>query len=100
MGYNWIDTLKKLAEEEISDEMMKNAHYKFPINTPLSKEEYRYRQIFENHFPSGTAAACVPSSPSIACSTEQALEWDKAFKNNADPSGRAVTSIHEKGTSF
>lgn len=100
VGYGWIDTLKQLAEEEVSDEMMTNAKFKFPVNTPLSKEEYRYRLIFEKHFPSETAAACVPSSPSIACSTPQALEWDIAFKNNADPSGRAVISVHERGLSF
>ena len=100
VGYNWIDTLKQLAEDEVSDEMMENAKFRFPVNTPLNKEEYRYRKIFESHFPSETAASCVPSSPSIACSTAQALEWDKAFQNNADPSGRAVTSVHEKGTSF
>lgn len=100
VGYNWIDTLKQLAEDEITDEMMANAKFRFPVNTPLNKEEYRYRRIFENHFPSETAASCVPSSPSIACSTAQALEWDKAFQNNADPSGRAVTAVHDKGTHF
>lgn len=100
VGYGWIDTLKKIANEEVSDEMMANAKFKFPINTPMSKEEYRYRQIFESHFPSDSAAMCVPSSPSIACSTAEALAWDKAFANNADPSGRAVMGVHEQGSSF
>jgi len=100
VGYGWIDTLKKIANEEVSDEMMANAKFKFPLNTPRSKEEYRYRQIFESHFPSDSAAMCVPSSPSIACSTAEALAWDKAFANNADPSGRAVTGVHEQGSSF
>lgn len=100
VGYGWIDTLKQIAAEEISDEMMANAKYRFPINTPMSKEEYRYRSIFESHFPSDSAARCVPSVPSIACSTAEALAWDASFRNNADPSGRAVTSVHEKGTVF
>jgi asparagine synthase (glutamine-hydrolysing) len=100
VGYGWIDTLKRIASEQVSDEMMANAVYKFPINTPLSKEEYVYRSVFAEHFPSDSAASCVPSVPSIACSTGEALAWDIAFRNNADPSGRAVLSVHEQGTQF
>lgn len=95
VGYSWIDSLKDVAEKEVSDEMMLNAHYRFPLNTPQNKEEYRYRTIFEEHFPSETAAATVPSVPSVACSTPIALEWDEAFKKMNDPSGRAVVSVHE-----
>jgi len=94
VGYSWIDTLKAVAEKEVTDEMMANAKFKFPLNTPQNKEEYRYRTIFEEHFPSETAAATVPSVPSVACSTPIALEWDEAFKNMNDPSGRAV-KVHE-----
>ncbi|MNK79689.1 Asparagine synthetase B [glutamine-hydrolyzing] [compost metagenome] len=94
VGYSWIDTLKQVAEDEITDEMMTNARHRFPINVPMSKEEYRYRTIFESHFPSDSAASCVPSVPSVACSTPIALEWDEAFKNANDPSGRAV-KVHE-----
>lgn len=94
VGYSWIDTLKQIAEDEVTDEMMTNAKFRFPINTPMSKEEYRYRTIFEGHFPSDSAASCVPSVPSVACSTPVALEWDEAFKKMNDPSGRAV-KVHE-----
>jgi len=94
VGYNWIDSLKAMVAEKISDEQMKSAKFRFPINTPMSKEEYFYRSIFEEHFPSDTAALCVPSVPSIACSTPEALAWDPSFRNNADPSGRAVKSVH------
>ncbi len=95
VGYSWIDALKDLAEQEVSDEMMTNARFRFPLNTPQNKEEYRYRSIFEEHFPSETAAATVPSVPSVACSTPTALAWDEAFRNTNDPSGRAVLSVHE-----
>lgn len=95
VGYSWIDSLKEVAEKEVTDEMMVNAKFRFPLNTPQNKEEYRYRTIFEEHFPSETAAATVPSVPSVACSTPIALEWDEAFKNANDPSGRAVISVHE-----
>ena len=95
VGYSWIDTLKEVAEKEVTDEMMANAKFRFPLNTPQNKEEYRYRTIFEEHFPSETAAATVPSVPSVACSTPIALEWDEAFKKMNDPSGRAVISVHE-----
>lgn len=95
VGYSWIDSLKAIAEEEVSDEMMENARFRFPLNTPQNKEEYRYRAIFEELFPSETAAATVPSVPSVACSTPIALEWDEAFKKMNDPSGRAVVSVHE-----
>ncbi len=95
VGYSWIDTLKALVEEKISDEQMENAHFKFPIQTPTTKEEYYYRSIFESHFPSDAAAKSVPQEPSVACSTKIALEWDEAFKNMNDPSGRAVAQVHE-----
>lgn len=96
VGYSWIDTLKALVEQEISDEQMENAHFRFPVQTPLSKEEYYYRTIFESHFPSEAAALCVPQEPSVACSTKIALEWDEAFKNLNDPSGRAVAKVHDQ----
>ena len=97
VGYNWIDTLKALTSSSISDEQMAHAKYRYPINTPMSKEEYFYRVIFSEHFPSDAAAACVPSVPSIACSTAEALAWDASFKNNADPSGRAMKTVHMDG---
>jgi len=95
VGYGWIDTLKQIANDQVSDEMMESAKFRFPINTPRSKEEYLYRSIFAEHFPSDTAAACVPSVPSIACSTAEALAWDESFRNNADPSGRSVGAVHD-----
>lgn len=94
VGYSWIDSLKAMVNEKVTDEQMRTAKYRFPINTPMSKEEYFYRSIFTEHFPSDSAASCVPSVPSIACSTPIALEWDASFKNNADPSGRSVGSVH------
>ncbi|MFV0468690.1 MAG: asparagine synthase B [Dysgonomonas sp.] len=94
VGYNWIDTLRETAEKKISDRQMEQAAERFPINPPMSKEEYWYRTIFEEHFPSASAAQCVPSVPSVACSTAVALEWDESFKNRIDPSGRAVKTVH------
>lgn len=97
VGYNWIDTLKAVTSKEVSDDQLANARYRFPINPPMSKEEYYYRSIFSEHFPSDSAAACVPSVPSVACSTAEALAWDASFKNMIDPSGRAVKSVHKEG---
>jgi len=96
VGYSWIDTLKEVVDQEVSDEQLANAKYKFPIQTPTSKEEFYYRSIFANHFPSDTAALCVPQEASVACSTKIALEWDESFKNMNDPSGRAVANVHEE----
>jgi len=97
VGYNWIDTLKKLVSEKVTDSQMDTAKFRFPINPPLSKEEYYYRSIFTEHFPSDSAAASVPSVPSVACSTPEALAWDSAFSNMNDPSGRAVKTVHRDG---
>ena len=97
VGYSWIDTLKALAEKKVTDKQMEEAAERFPINPPMNKEEYMYRTIFQKHFPSNPAALTVPSVPSIACSTPVALEWDALFKNAADPSGRAVASVHQDG---
>jgi asparagine synthase (glutamine-hydrolysing) len=96
VGYSWIDTLKELVEKEVTSEQMENAAFRFPINTPLNKEEYYYRTIFEGHFPSDAAALSVPQEASVACSTATALEWDEAFKNMNDPSGRAIANVHDK----
>ena len=95
VGYSWIDTLKKITSEAVTDEQMAHAAERFPINTPLCKEEYYYRSIFEEHFPSESAARSVPPEASVACSTAVALEWDEAWKNMNDPSGRAVSGVHE-----
>jgi len=95
VGYSWIDTLKEVVELAVTDEQMSNAHYRFPLQTPQNKEEFYYRSIFEEHFPSDAAAMSVPSVPSVACSTPVALDWDEAFKNQNDPSGRAVTKVHD-----
>lgn len=96
VGYNWIDSLKKLVADIVSDTEMENARFRFPINTPQSKEEYYYRSIFSTHFPSDAAARCVPSLPSVACSTPEALAWDASFRNMIDPSGRAVAGVHKE----
>ena len=94
VGYGWIDTLKRITSEAVSDREMEHAAERFPINPPRNKEEYYYRTIFEEHFPSQTAAQCVPSVPSVACSTAEALAWDAAFRDRNDPSGRAVLGVH------
>ncbi len=94
VGYSWIDSLKAVAESTVSDEHMAAAAERFPVNPPRNKEEYCYRTIFEEHFPSRSAALSVPSVPSVACSSAVALEWDAAFRNMNDPSGRAVAGVH------
>ena len=96
VGYNWIDTLRTLTAAQVSDEQMARVNERFPVNPPMTKEEYYYRSLFEKQFPSNQAARCVPSVPSVACSTPIALEWDAAFKNMVDPSGRAVAGVHDQ----
>ncbi|MGN0221010.1 MAG: asparagine synthase B [Prevotella sp.] len=96
VGYSWIDTLKQITASAVSDEQMAHAAERFPINPPRNKEEYYYRSIFAEHFPSDSAALSVPSVPSVACSTAEALAWDEAFKNMNEPSGRAVAGVHEE----
>jgi asparagine synthase (glutamine-hydrolysing) len=97
VGYNWIDTLKKMVSEKVNDAQMDTAKFRFPINPPLSKEEYYYRSVFSEHFPSDSAASTVPSVPSVACSTPEALAWDASFRSLNDPSGRAVKEVHKEG---
>ena len=96
VGYGWIDMLKKITSAAVTDDMLSTAKFRFPVNTPRNKEEYYYRSIFSEHFPSDSAASCVPSVPSVACSTAEALAWDESFRNQNDPSGRAVKSVHEQ----
>lgn len=97
VGYNWIDSLRALTTEMVTDEQMAKVNETYPINPPMNKEEYYYRTIFTDYFPSEAASMCVPSVPSVACSTPIALEWDASFKNMNDPSGRSVKSVHEDG---
>ena len=96
VGYSWIDTLKAITAAAVTDEDMAHAAKRFPINPPKNKEEYYYRSIFAEHFPSESAARSVPSEASVACSTAIALEWDAAFQGMNDPSGRAVKGVHEQ----
>ena len=97
VGYGWIDSLKEYSEQKISDEDMKNAPYKFPFNTPKSKEGYLYRDIFEKLFKTKGSLELVPGGPTVACSTPEAINWDNSFKNSNDPSGRIVSEIHTDG---
>ena len=92
VGYNWIDKLKELVNEKVSDDLFEKTKEKFPINPPLNKEEFYYRSIFKSLFPSDTAAMSVPSEPSVACSSKAALEWDASFIGKNDPTGRAITN--------
>ena len=96
VGYSWIDTLKEMTSKAVSDEQMAHAAERFPVNPPRNKEEYFYRGIFEEHFPSESAALSVPSVPSVACSTAEALAWDASFSGKNDPSGRAVSGVHDQ----
>eukprot|EP00744_Colponema_vietnamica_P005689 GILI01008306.1.p2 GENE.GILI01008306.1~~GILI01008306.1.p2 ORF type:complete len:598 (-),score=212.50 GILI01008306.1:51-1844(-) len=100
VGYSWIDGLKAHAEEVVTDAMFANAKYRFPEDTPLTKEAYLYRSIFETHFPQASARKTVPGGPSVACSTPAAIAWDASFKNNADPSGRAALGVHDASKQF
>ncbi|WP_373942538.1 asparagine synthase B [Vibrio chagasii] len=94
VGYDWIDTLKATAEAKVTDKQMETAQFRFPYNTPTTKEGYAYREIFEELFPLESAAECVPGGPSVACSSAKAIEWDESFQNCVDPSGRAVQAVH------
>ncbi|KAG6474768.1 hypothetical protein ZIOFF_068707 [Zingiber officinale] len=94
VGYSWIDGLKEHANEHVSDAMLMNASFVYPDNTPMTKEGYYYRSIFEKHFPKNAARATVPGGPSVACSTAKAVEWDAAWLKNPDPSGRAALGVH------
>ena len=70
---------------------MAHAAERFPVHPPQCKGS-----IFAELFPSESAARAVPSEASVACSTAIALEWDAAFKDRNDPSGRAVAGVHEQ----
>lgn len=96
VGYNWIDTLKKMTEEKVSDAEFTRRENRFPVNPPKTKEEYYYREIYSRLFPSDSAARCVPHEAGVACSTAKALEWDAAWKNMDEPSGRAIAGVHDK----
>lgn len=96
VGYSWIDSLKEVTAAEVSDHQLKTAQYRFPVNTPDTKEAYYYRQIFEEHFGNlDSVVTTVPHGKSVACSTPAALAWDASFQNNADPSGRAAKGVHQ-----
>lgn len=96
VGYGWIDSLRDLADNNVTDQMFQQAANRFPENTPVTKEAYMYRSIFESHYPQTSSVKSVPGGPSIACSTARAIEWDASFKNRADCSGRSIAGVHEQ----
>ena len=95
VGYSWIDSIKARAESLVTDSEYMNRQYRFPVNTPATKEAYYIRSVFDQHFPHQSAALCVPGGPSVACSTPAAILWDESFKEMADCSGRSVVGVHE-----
>ena len=95
VGYAWIDAVKECAEEQVSDAEMARAEGRFPFNTPLSKEAYYFRSLFEQHFPMASAAQTVPGGPTVACSTPEAILWDETLQEMNDPSGRAMRTVHQ-----
>jgi asparagine synthase (glutamine-hydrolysing) len=96
VGYSWIDGIRDYAGSKISARQMAQASRRFPFNTPASEEAYLFRRLFEKHFPLASAADCVPGGPSVACSTPEAVLWDKALQEMNDPSGRAVRAVHQQ----
>ncbi|XP_073057219.1 asparagine synthetase [glutamine-hydrolyzing]-like isoform X2 [Primulina eburnea] len=94
VGYSWIDGLKAHAEHHVNDKMMLNAAHIFPHNTPITKEAYYYRMIFDRLFPQNSASLTVPGGASVACSTATAVAWDESWSKNLDPSGRAAIGVH------
>ncbi len=95
VGYGWIDAVKDFTDDHVSDAEMTRAAGRFPFNTPASKEAYWFRSVFEQHFPLASAAQTVPGGPTVACSTPEAVLWDKALQEMNDPSGRAMRSVHQ-----
>ena len=96
VGYNWIDTLKRITEEKVSDAEFARRANRFPVNPPKTKEEYYYREIYSRLFPSDSAARCVPHEAGVACSTAKALEWDESWSKMDEPSGRAIAGVHNE----
>jgi asparagine synthase (glutamine-hydrolysing) len=94
VGYGWIDALRDHAEAQVTERDMLNARFRFPHNTPTTREAYFYRALFAEHFPHDSCAECVPGGPSVACSTPEALAWDAGLAAVTDPSGRAVRGVH------
>lgn len=78
VGYNWIDTIRSYASSHVNDEQFARASEHFPINTPLSKEGFYYRQLFEEIFPN---KSCVK--------TVKLWVPRQDWGCSSDPSGRA-----------
>jgi len=96
VGYSWIDGIRDYAKSQVSEKQMGQAARRYPFNTPATEEAYLFRRLFEKHYPLASAAECVPGGPSVACSTPEAVLWDKSLQELDDPSGRAVRSVHQK----
>jgi len=103
VGYSWIDGIKKHAEEQIDDLRFARRATVYPFQTPQTKEEMFYRDIFEQEFEAYKPASnrqvsqtAVFTQASVACSTGAGLRW-MAAKGQviADPSGRSVLNIHK-----
>ena len=82
VGYSWIDGLQAHCEKMISDAEFAKAAELYPHNTPVTKEAFLIRKIYEKYYPQQDAIKSV-------------LKWIPKWQKNEDPSGRA-NEVHEK----
>ena len=93
VGYNWIKSLKTLADSRVSDCQISQASLIYPIMTPTTKEEFMYRTIYETKFSKPTLDT-INFEKSVACSTQSALKWSALRNVACDPSGLCIDDIH------
>ena len=93
VGYGWIDALQEHAASKISDQQFAaRARKTFPT---------RHRAPKKNTSIARFLRSLLLNIPSTVCHTRRALparppaamEWDKRFAANADPSGRAMREL-------
>jgi asparagine synthase (glutamine-hydrolysing) len=83
VGYGWIDKLKDVSEQTVTDEQLSTAGEKWKKDTPANKEAYMYRTIFDSWFPQEACTASV-------------VRWIPRadWGCSEDPSGRAQ-KVHD-----
>ncbi|CAG7905919.1 hypothetical protein HID58_014502 [Brassica napus] len=98
---DYLDTNQRIGDLflNLSDGPLLSLRFRRTIRPDIGRiEKWVLHTAFYDeknpYLPKSAARATVPGGPSVPCSTAKAVEWDAAWSQNLDLSGRAALGVH------